>query len=482
MGTQSHGDTNCGWRADTAEYDGEDLAQQWSKTSWLARPELNSPDYSDGATFNSNDSFPGSNASMIKYPSDAAQTEVDDNTQGHLHAPQAHAQESSSPKGGKEASQFYSQSPRCSQVLLDATRIADAAADAHKRVLQRQMSVEERGCEADALLEEIAKAGSSKAAGSPRKESFEEPPSEGLLEAAMLAEMALAEPIGDGSPKSEAAAQSPIPSSNSKKESEALAPPAVAAETPPLAETPIARLKRGSQVAATSPPGCITAPESQSNGRSQMELRSSPEVPASHTSQSCPVEELEEAGKCPTAASTAENQVPANEAGIPPTAPSAEDQATPPPTDPTPPKADGTTVAARAAASSPSEDIIGPPMQLEFTVTPPTSQAVSPPSNVPTPEPCAASVPDHQRAEHLDAQQLGHSLRPPELGMLARIIGDGWGGGDKRKRAEGTITEADEFTFTVIVKESDTKWTETHVLREHCVLIEGSKPTKRHKK
>eukprot|EP00971_Amphidinium_carterae_P290952 5777900-Amphidinium_carterae.1 len=35
----------------------------------------------NGATFNSNDSFPGSNISLSKHPSEAAQTEVDDNTQ-----------------------------------------------------------------------------------------------------------------------------------------------------------------------------------------------------------------------------------------------------------------------------------------------------------------------------------------------------------------------------------------------------------------
>lgn len=73
-----------------------------------------------------------------------------------------------------------------------------------------------------------------------------------------------------------------------------------------------------------------------------------------------------------------------------------------------------------------------------------------------------------------NAQAAGHTLRPSEMGMKVRVCGDGWGGGDRRRKFEGTVTEADKFTFTVVYEDGAGKWTETHVLREHCALVPGS--------
>mmetsp|Transcript_18189 Transcript_18189/g.42304 ORF Transcript_18189/g.42304 Transcript_18189/m.42304 type:complete len:491 (+) Transcript_18189:31-1503(+) len=490
MATQSHGDMNCGWRADTAEYDGEELAHQWSRSSLLsAGPELQSPEYSDGATFNSNDSFPGSNISLSKHPSEAAQTEVDDNTQGHLQAQQTHpAQPSPEPR---EASQFFdTQSPRCSQVLHEATRIAVDAADAQKRVLQRQMSVDERGCEADALLEEIAKAGSSKAQSPMPAAQEANEDGAGLLEAAMLAEMSMAEQIDEGSQKLEAAASrrfdSP-PSSFARKGSAALM-------ASPAAESPLPDPVRdeGAVIAAPLEEASVSnfiKEENEASGEAPLTaslaairkgscIRASPGfddfLSESHSSRQVKQESPVSAPSQVKAEGSCENTSDCMKEAVEPTLAPPEGEAR-------------ENCVATHSPSLPNmavEDANGgvARQQPEFTVTPPISQAVSPPNSVRTPEPCVASVVDRRSVEHPNASELGHSLRPPELGMLARIVGDGWGGGDKRKRSEGTITEADEYTFTVIVKESDNKWTETHVLREHCALLEGSKPAKRQKK
>lgn len=61
---------------------------------------------------------------------------------------------------------------------------------------------------------------------------------------------------------------------------------------------------------------------------------------------------------------------------------------------------------------------------------------------------------------------LGHSLRPAEQGCTVRVRGDGWGRLDGGYMA--TVTEADEFSFTVI-RQGD-HWEESQVLREYCIL------------
>jgi len=66
----------------------------------------------------------------------------------------------------------------------------------------------------------------------------------------------------------------------------------------------------------------------------------------------------------------------------------------------------------------------------------------------------------------------GHSLMPLERDAPVIVRGDGWGGGSGEYLA--TITEADEFTFTVIRAaegEDESAWEETHVLREHATVL-----------
>eukprot|EP00747_Dinoflagellata_sp_TGD_P061152 gnl/TRDRNA2_/TRDRNA2_152386_c1_seq1.p1 gnl/TRDRNA2_/TRDRNA2_152386_c1~~gnl/TRDRNA2_/TRDRNA2_152386_c1_seq1.p1 ORF type:complete len:482 (+),score=110.89 gnl/TRDRNA2_/TRDRNA2_152386_c1_seq1:156-1448(+) len=74
------------------------------------------------------------------------------------------------------------------------------------------------------------------------------------------------------------------------------------------------------------------------------------------------------------------------------------------------------------------------------------------------------------RAEDMQRAALGHKLRPQERGQRVVVVGDGWGGGGK-KGYEAIVTEADDFTFTVVSTGGDTPWTETHVLKEHCVML-----------
>lgn len=75
--------------------------------------------------------------------------------------------------------------------------------------------------------------------------------------------------------------------------------------------------------------------------------------------------------------------------------------------------------------------------------------------------------PLHRTATSVIRQEIGHMLRPPEMGSQVLVRGDGWGGGCGEY--EATITEADALTFTVIRKRGRL-WEETHVLRDHCSL------------
>jgi len=82
----------------------------------------------------------------------------------------------------------------------------------------------------------------------------------------------------------------------------------------------------------------------------------------------------------------------------------------------------------------------------------------------------ACSSPMRSQATTALRTCLGHSLSPPELGRQVEVIGDGWGGGSSSYLA--TVTEADDLTFTVIRLSGPEAWQETHVLREHCHLVE----------
>lgn len=67
-------------------------------------------------------------------------------------------------------------------------------------------------------------------------------------------------------------------------------------------------------------------------------------------------------------------------------------------------------------------------------------------------------------------REVGHTLRPAELGEEVTVLGDGWGG-DQGKSYPAVVTEADRFTFTVVALEggATTPWTQGHVLRQYCV-------------
>merc|ERR1712137_176917 len=71
---------------------------------------------------------------------------------------------------------------------------------------------------------------------------------------------------------------------------------------------------------------------------------------------------------------------------------------------------------------------------------------------------------------------IGHTLNPVEQGMKVIVRGDGWGGGHGTYNA--TVTEADDLTFTV-VRERNSVWEETHVLRALCVMPDGDSHKRR---
>merc|ERR1711972_7303 len=68
--------------------------------------------------------------------------------------------------------------------------------------------------------------------------------------------------------------------------------------------------------------------------------------------------------------------------------------------------------------------------------------------------------------------EIGHTLRPQEMGQRVAVAGDGWGGGDGGY--EAVVTEADNHTFTVIPVDGRLAWRETHVLRQHCIPLGDS--------
>jgi len=340
------------------------------------------------------------------------------------------------------ASQLDSQadSPRCSQVLVEATRVVEDAAQAQKKALQRQLSVEVRASEAAALLDEIANARDLASSLKPLTNSL-------LAGEASSPEVrapeAEAEPaVGVGEAGVEGGSPAPEPSYCESQETQCTLQQAARVlleeETQSCEGSDAAHEKL-----SASPPSpetqteCapLAAAEALQLGTEEMQIAFIPE------------------GNDLSATDQKEN---------------IQAQA-------------GAVEASNVKAAS------------ESAATPPPSSRQPnrfAPSNSPkarTPEPAvrpselnSGGSTDPQSRTY--AAEVGHSLRPPELGKMARVAGDGWGGGDKRKRFEGTITEADQFTFTVIVKGNDEKWAETHVLREHCVVLEEPSKPKRQRK
>jgi hypothetical protein len=65
--------------------------------------------------------------------------------------------------------------------------------------------------------------------------------------------------------------------------------------------------------------------------------------------------------------------------------------------------------------------------------------------------------------------RFGHTLKPAQQGLRVAVVGDGWGGKDAGY--EAIVTEADDYTFTVIATTGDHQWAESHVLKEHCIFL-----------
>jgi hypothetical protein len=67
-------------------------------------------------------------------------------------------------------------------------------------------------------------------------------------------------------------------------------------------------------------------------------------------------------------------------------------------------------------------------------------------------------------------QAAGHDTRPREFGRRVYVKGDGWGGGDGV--FEGVISEADQYTFTLLTSSASESGRihERHVLRTQCSI------------
>lgn len=68
-------------------------------------------------------------------------------------------------------------------------------------------------------------------------------------------------------------------------------------------------------------------------------------------------------------------------------------------------------------------------------------------------------------------ENVGHTLRPEEMGWQVRVKGDGWGG--KGDGYVGVVIEADDQTYTLVNTEN---WEEMHVMRLYCSLLRKSDP------
>jgi len=67
---------------------------------------------------------------------------------------------------------------------------------------------------------------------------------------------------------------------------------------------------------------------------------------------------------------------------------------------------------------------------------------------------------------------MGHTLSPLQQGQRVAVVGDGWGQCLGKSGYEAIITEADDYTYTVVALSGDCPWSETHVLKQYCVLLD----------
>jgi len=57
------------------------------------------------------------------------------------------------------------------------------------------------------------------------------------------------------------------------------------------------------------------------------------------------------------------------------------------------------------------------------------------------------------------------------MGCKVTVQGDGWGGGTGEY--EATVVDSDELSLTVVYRDEDKKWKETHVLLQHCKFLDA---------
>lgn len=100
----------------------------------------------------------------------------------------------------------------------------------------------------------------------------------------------------------------------------------------------------------------------------------------------------------------------------------------------------------------------------------------APPPGYVTPAPSRQSLPAARRRPRPEAGGAAAS----GIGCKIRVRGDGWGGG--AGGYEGTVTEADDHSFTVIFQNDNKKWEETQVLRQYCDILERAENSPTHRR
>jgi len=93
----------------------------------------------------------------------------------------------------------------------------------------------------------------------------------------------------------------------------------------------------------------------------------------------------------------------------------------------------------------------------------------------------SAATQKRKSSSELIGEAAGPTNFPAEMGSVYEVRGDGWGSGSGSYRAR--VTEADDQTFTLInIDAGPSKYEESTVLREHCILVEEHPSAKRARK
>ncbi|CAE7469506.1 unnamed protein product [Symbiodinium sp. CCMP2592] len=107
-------------------------------------------------------------------------------------------------------------------------------------------------------------------------------------------------------------------------------------------------------------------------------------------------------------------------------------------------------------------------LRLWHKQPPPTGYV--PPRRASRAKPKARSSAPAKRSAPSVAPADPHSVTKM-VGCRVSVTGDGWGGGTGEY--EATVVDSDDLSLTVIYRDDDKKWKETHVLRQHCDLLDA---------